>query len=53
MLEKLASTDKNLHAFGDAEPWFYQSIIPTMSSKYSLEQKRTVSAVVKDWLNNH
>lgn len=53
ILEKLASIDKNLHVFGDADHWFYQSIIPKMSAKYSLEQKRTVSTVVKDWLSKH
>lgn len=53
LMEKFSSIDKNLHMFGDADHWFYQSIIPKMSSKYSLEQKRTVSAVVNDWLNQH
>ncbi len=53
ILEKFASTDKNLHVFGDADHWFYQSIIPKMSAKYSVEQKRTVSEVVKNWLRVH
>jgi Lysophospholipase len=51
ILGKLASSDKNLHLFPEADHWLYQSIIPQMSSKYSLEQKQTVSGVVKDWLN--
>ncbi|MCL4429441.1 MAG: lysophospholipase [Chloroflexi bacterium] len=50
---KLASKDKTLHTFAGADHWFYQSIIPTTSSKYSLDQKRTVSIVAKDWLKTH
>lgn len=53
IIEKLASEDKNLHKFIGADHWFYQSIIPRMSSKYDLEKKRTVSALVKDWLKKH
>ena len=50
IFEKLASKDKNLHMFPGADHWFYQSIIPTMSSKYPMDQKRTVSSEVKNWL---
>jgi acylglycerol lipase len=50
IMEKLSSTDKNLKMFPEADHWFYQSIIPTMSSKYSLEQKKEVSSTVKSWL---
>jgi pimeloyl-ACP methyl ester carboxylesterase len=53
IMEKLTSADKTLHTFAGADHWFYQSIIPTMSSKYSLEQKKTVSAVAKEWLKAH
>ena len=55
ILDKLASKDKNLHMFeGEgADHWYYQSIIPAMSSKYDLEKKRTVSNVVNNWLKNH
>lgn len=53
ILEKLASSDKNLHLFPGADHWLYQSIIPTMSAKYTLEQKQTVSNIVKNWLSNH
>ncbi len=50
IIEKLSSQDKNLQLFPGADHWFYQSIIPTMSSKYSLEQKKEVSSTVKSWL---
>jgi alpha-beta hydrolase superfamily lysophospholipase len=50
ILEKLASSDKNLQVFPGPDHWFYQSIIPKMSSKYSLEQKKDVSLAVKNWL---
>jgi alpha-beta hydrolase superfamily lysophospholipase len=50
ILEKLPSKDKSIHMFTGADHWFYQSIIPQMSSKYSLEQKKQVSKVVKNWL---
>ncbi|HEX7482456.1 MAG TPA: alpha/beta hydrolase, partial [Candidatus Bathyarchaeia archaeon] len=50
IFEKLASKDKNLHMFPGSDHWFYQSIIPTMSSKYPMDQKRTVSSEVKNWL---
>ena len=49
-MEKLASNDKNLHFFPKADHWFYQSIIPTMSSKYSLDLKGEVFSTVKTWL---
>jgi alpha-beta hydrolase superfamily lysophospholipase len=48
--EKLASNDKTLQVFPRADHWFYQSIIPKMSTKYSLEQKKEVSCAVKNWL---
>jgi acylglycerol lipase len=50
IFDKLASKDKTLHMFQGADHWFYQSIIPTMSTKYTIEQKRTVSSEVKNWL---
>jgi acylglycerol lipase len=50
IMEKLASKDKTLQIFAGADHWFYQSIIPRMSSKYNVEQKRAVSAVVRNWL---
>jgi alpha-beta hydrolase superfamily lysophospholipase len=50
ILEKLAVKDKTLQVFAGADHWFYQSIIPQMSSRYSLEQKKEVSKVVKNWL---
>jgi acylglycerol lipase len=53
ILEKLSSKDKTLQTFAGADHWFYQSIIPTMSSKYSLDQKRAVSAAAKEWLKAH
>ena len=55
ILDKLASADKSLHMFeGEgANHWYYQSIIPKMSSTYDLEKKRTVSTYVNDWLKKH
>ena len=53
IFEKIASSDKSLHTFAGADHWFYQSIIPTMSTKYSLDQKKPVSAVIKEWLKAH
>jgi acylglycerol lipase len=53
LMEKLASKDKTLQTFPGADHWLYQSIIPKMSSKYSLEQKNHVSNAVKNWLANH
>jgi alpha-beta hydrolase superfamily lysophospholipase len=50
IMEKLASKDKNLQIFPRADHWFYQSIIPQMSSKYSLDEKKEVSCAVKNWL---
>ncbi len=50
IMEKLASNDKTLQMFQVADHWFYQSIIPKMSSKYTLEQKKQVSDTVKSWL---
>ena len=53
IMEKLASKDKNLQIFPRADHWFYQSIIPQMSSKYSLDEKKEVSCAVKNWLEKH
>jgi hypothetical protein len=50
ILEKLAVKDKTLQMFIGADHWFYQGIIPQMSSRYSLEQKKQVFGVVKNWL---
>ena len=52
ILSKVSSSNKTLHFFeGEgADHWFYQSLIPKMSSRYDLEKKRTVSAFVSDWL---
>ncbi len=50
IMEKLASDDKKLQMFPGADHWLYQSIIPKMSSKYSLEQKKQVSNTVNNWL---
>lgn len=51
--EKLATADKQLIMFPGADHFLYQSIIPSMGSKYDVEKKRTVSGPVKDWLRNH
>ncbi len=51
--DKLASKDKELHFLPGADHFFYQSIIPRMSSRYDVEKKRTVSQVAEDWLKNH
>jgi alpha-beta hydrolase superfamily lysophospholipase len=53
IMEKLASKDKSLQVFHGADHWLYQSIIPKMSSKYSLEQKREVATPVKSWFGTH
>jgi alpha-beta hydrolase superfamily lysophospholipase len=50
IMDKLASKDKTLHMFEGADHWFYQSIIPQMGSKYTLEQKKAVSGAAKDWI---
>lgn len=50
IMEKIASIEKNLHVFPGANHWFYQSIIPTIGSRYSLEQKKEVSSIVRNWL---
>ncbi len=53
ILEKLPTQDKTLQVFQDADHWFYQSIIPSMSSTYDLDKKKNVSAAVVDWLSKH
>jgi len=53
IMEKLSSNDKNLEILPNADHWLYQSIIPTMSSKYSTEKKTEVSLKVKNWLEKH
>ena len=53
IMDKLASKDKNQQIFHGADHWLYQSIIPKMSAKYTMEQKSEVSAAIKNWLQNH
>ena len=53
LMERLASKDKSLRTFPDADHWFYHALIPEKTAKYSPEQRREVSAVVKDWLEAH
>jgi hypothetical protein len=51
-MEKLASNNKNLKVFHGADHWLYQSIVPNVSSKYGIEQKRELSTTAKNWLEN-
>jgi alpha-beta hydrolase superfamily lysophospholipase len=51
VMEHLKTQDKQLQTFAGADHWFFHSLIPTATSKYSDEQRRTVSKVIKEWLN--
>jgi len=53
IMEKIHSSDKKLQVFHGADHWLYQSIIPKMGLKYTIEQKREVSSAVKNWLQNN
>jgi hypothetical protein len=48
--ESLASKNKSVRTFADADHYFYDAIFPKMSSKYDLTQRKQVSSAVKDWL---
>ena len=50
LFESLAAGDKSIRTFPGADHWFYQSIIPTRTSKYGDEQRRQVSRPIVEWL---
>ncbi len=53
VLDKLATRDKVLRSFDDADHWFYQTIIPKATAMYTDEKRSEVSAVVVEFLSNH
>ena len=53
IFEKLASKDKSLQTFADADHYFYHTIFPMVTSKYDLERQMQVTNTISDWLSAH
>ncbi len=53
ILERLAAKDKVLRTFDDADHWFYQTILPRATDRYSAEKRSEVSEVVTEYLRTH
>ncbi|MDV3244580.1 MAG: alpha/beta hydrolase [Nitrososphaerales archaeon] len=53
VFEELASKDKILRTFADADHYFYHVIFPTATSKYDLGKKKQVTNAISDWLRTH
>lgn len=50
IFEKLASKDKLLQTFADADHYFYHVIFPKVTSKYDSGKKKQVTNTISDWL---
>ncbi len=53
VLDNLATLDKSLRSFEDADHWFYHAIIATPSTKFTDQQRTAVCSVVLDWVATH
>ncbi len=53
LMGRLAAKDKQLKTYRAADHWLFHSIIPTASSRYSLEKKMEVSGAVLEWMRAH
>ena len=50
IFEKLASKDKSLQKFPDADHYFYHTIFPVVTAKYDLEKQNQMTNTISDWL---
>ena len=50
VMDHLKSSDKMLRTFVGADHYFFQALIPSVGSRYSVEARLSVSGVVRDWL---
>ncbi len=53
VMDSLATKDKTLKTFDDADHWFYHAIIPRPSGTHSDQRRAEVSSVVLDWIRRH
>ncbi len=53
VMENLAARDKTMRNFDGADHWFYHTIIPKASNRYTDQQRSEVTSVVVDWLRKH
>jgi len=54
VLESLATKDKAIQAFQDADHFFYHTFLfGKTTAKHDPAKRKQVTTVVKDWLNSH
>ena len=54
LLESLATKDKSIQTFPDADHLFYDAfLLGKTTAKHDLTKRKHVFSVVKDWLNTH
>ncbi|MDH5786676.1 MAG: alpha/beta hydrolase [Candidatus Bathyarchaeota archaeon] len=53
ILESLATKDKSIQTFLDADHFFYHAIFLKTTAKHNPAKRKQVTSVVKDWLSTH
>jgi alpha-beta hydrolase superfamily lysophospholipase len=53
LLRSLATKDKSIHTFPDADHFFYHALLLKTTVKHDPAKRKQVTSVVKDWLNAH
>lgn len=53
LLESLATKDKSIQTFPDADHFFYHALFFKATAKHDPAKRKHVTSVVKDWLNTH
>ena len=53
ILESLATKDKIIHTFPDADHFLYHAIFLKATAKHEPAKRKHVTSIIKDWLNTH
>ena len=53
LFENLATEDKTLRTFPDADHWFYHAIFLKVTAKHNPEKREQVFSTIKDWLKTN
>ena len=53
LLEILATKDKSIQSFPDADHFFYDALFFKTTTKHDKAKRKQVTNMVKNWLNNH
>jgi alpha-beta hydrolase superfamily lysophospholipase len=53
LFESLATKDKSIQSFPDADHFFYDALFFKTTTKHGPAKRKKVTSVVRDWLNIH